>query len=183
MKLQLVLALNMAAVIFTFVKCETISQEKVKQVSNKCCPSEAVKCCTHVIEQKLSLKCDKMTPGETLTAANCIQNELFKDFNTLENFNIQDLACCDVFTRNDNDPNNTCFHHCTNSVMIVGLKPSERFKKIESCHNGNKLDTCFHICLSYLHRHKYRKNFIFSEHCLWKNRMVPGKIYVGSNVR
>uniref|UniRef100_A0AC35GF61 Uncharacterized protein n=1 Tax=Panagrolaimus sp. PS1159 TaxID=55785 RepID=A0AC35GF61_9BILA len=135
------------------------------------------------MKKQLPLKCDKMTPGATLNAANCIQKELFTYKNSSETFNIQDLACCDVFTRNDNDPNNLCFHDCTNSVMTVALKPSERLKKVEKCQNGKNLVPCFNQCLTYLHRHKYRKNFIFSEHCLWKNRMVPGKIYVGSNVR
>uniref|UniRef100_A0A0M3HSG3 Protein sleepless n=1 Tax=Ascaris lumbricoides TaxID=6252 RepID=A0A0M3HSG3_ASCLU len=157
-----------------------ILAESEQYVAEKCCGSTHAACCLESLRSNRPLHCDRMGLHMKITIIDCIQSEMYGS-TQLNVLNFTDTTCCDVFTDNDNDAESGCEDVCVTVMQIAGLRNDRKLKKIKACLKRNPLYRCFLRCVEW--NHKSSAPFIFEEHCSWRSKMLPGKLYLGDEVR
>ncbi|VDM37812.1 unnamed protein product [Toxocara canis] len=126
------------------------------------------------------LHCDTMELRSKITIIDCIQSEMY-GFAQLSALNFTDVTCCDVFADNDNDAESECENVCVAVMQMAGLRNDRKLRKIKTCMKRNPLYRCFLRCVQW--NHESSAAFVFEEHCSWRNKMLPGKLYLGDELR
>uniref|UniRef100_A0AC34QV24 Uncharacterized protein n=1 Tax=Panagrolaimus sp. JU765 TaxID=591449 RepID=A0AC34QV24_9BILA len=146
-----------------------------EDIARKCCTDETIDCCANAIKNRTRLNCPEFNREDIRESTECLQQEIFGK-NLTDEIGVDDLKCCQVFTKNDNDPDNECPVLCSDTVLTIGMDSAEKIHRIQNCENGKTLVKCFKKCLE-LSRES--KPFSFRRYCSWKDRMIPGQLYIG----
>ncbi|VDO09159.1 unnamed protein product [Brugia timori] len=154
-----------------------------------CCSKEYAECCTESVNFAKPLRCDGMKLGARINVTLCIQKELHGEYQPMLNLTVKikicisDTVCCDVFADDDNDEKEYCLTECITVMQIPALRNDRKLKRIKECRRTNPLYKCFNRCLQWLHSRTEDEAFDFEQECSIKFKMLPGKVYIGPEIK
>ncbi|MCP9262102.1 BMA-HER-1 [Dirofilaria immitis] len=151
------------------------------EVVARCCSAEYGECCAESVNFAKPLRCDGMKLQTRIDVTLCIQKAMHGEHQSM--LNLTDAVCCDVFADDDNDVKEHCLTECIIVMQIPGLKNEKKLKRIKECRRTNPLYNCFNRCLQWLHNSSEYEALMFEQECSIKLKMLPGKIYIGPEIK
>uniref|UniRef100_A0A1I7VL31 DB domain-containing protein n=1 Tax=Loa loa TaxID=7209 RepID=A0A1I7VL31_LOALO len=152
------------------------------EVVARCCSKEYAECCTESVDFAKPLRCNGMMLGTRIDVTQCIQKKMYGEHHPML-LNLTDALCCDVFADDDNDEKGHCLTECITVMQIPALRNDKKLKRIKGCRRTNQLYKCFTRCLQWLHNKTEDEVLDFEQECSIKLKMLPGKVYIGPEIK
>ncbi|CAG9534879.1 unnamed protein product [Cercopithifilaria johnstoni] len=153
----------------------------INEVVAQCCSEEYAECCAESVDFAKPFRCDSMELIEMINVTSCIQKLMHEEDQPM--LNLTDIVCCDVFADDDNDEKEHCLKECITVMQIPALRNDKKLKRIEECRGINPLYKCFNRCLEWLHDRNETEALDFEQDCSIKLKMLPGKVYIGPEIK
>uniref|UniRef100_A0A0R3RU04 DB domain-containing protein n=1 Tax=Elaeophora elaphi TaxID=1147741 RepID=A0A0R3RU04_9BILA len=151
------------------------------EVVAQCCAEEYAECCTESVDFAKPLRCDGMKLGTRIDVTLCIQRAMYGEHEPM--LNLTDTLCCNVFANDDNDEKEHCLTECITVMQIPALRNDKKLIRIKGCRRTNLLYKCFNRCLQWLHNRNEIEALDFEQECSIKLKMLPGKVYIGPEIK
>ncbi|EFO24325.1 hypothetical protein LOAG_04158 [Loa loa] len=183
-KYQTYISLTQRLVVATDEKVTTSGRETSTQpqIVARCCSKEYAECCTESVDFAKPLRCNGMMLGTRIDVTQCIQKKMYGEHHPML-LNLTDALCCDVFADDDNDEKGHCLTECITVMQIPALRNDKKLKRIKGCRRTNQLYKCFTRCLQWLHNKTEDEVLDFEQECSIKLKMLPGKVYIGPEIK
>ncbi|VDN04910.1 unnamed protein product [Thelazia callipaeda] len=148
----------------------------------RCCSHVHSHCCTEAIDFNKLLLCKDMTLDTKIDVTRCIQKVMYDKYEGNHD-NSTDVICCDVFASDNNDEKGRCLSECMAVMQLIDFSIDEKLEKIEKCRKKNPLFKCFKRCMKLLWSDEKSESINYAQECSVKWKMLPGKIYIGQEIK